>query len=245
MGDIVTIENGEPVTDTVAIANGVGLEHSSVMLLVKKYEAELNEGLSPFQIAKFKTKGRDGEKAILNEQQTTFLITLMRNSEIVVSFKRRLVSEFFKQRKAIAELSARQNNDQWKDARKNGKIVLLQKTDVIKVFCEYATVQGSTKSSMYYMAIAKMQNKALFFLEQKYPNLREVLSIKQLAQASAADDIVEKALADGMAQEMNYRDIYKMAKERVELFSTIIGRSPVCDLLSSTTSIKIENKGKK
>jgi phage regulator Rha-like protein len=242
---IVRVDGGEPVTDTLIIADGVNIEHRAVMLLVKKYEAQLNRGLSPFQMVKGKTAGRPIDYAILNEHQTMFLITLMRNSDIVVNFKYTLVGAFLSQRQALAELSARQNNDQWKDARKNGKVVLLQKTDVIKVFCEYATNQGSTKSSMYYMAIAKMQNKALFFLEQKYPNLREVLSIKQLAQASAADDIVEKALADGMAQEMNYKDIYKMAKERVELFPTIIGRSPVCDLLSSTTSIKIENKGKK
>jgi phage regulator Rha-like protein len=41
--------------------------------------------------------------ALLNEQQTTLLITYMRNNEVVREFKKRLVSEFFTMRSALAK----------------------------------------------------------------------------------------------------------------------------------------------
>ncbi|AHB69565.1 gp79 [Cronobacter malonaticus] len=43
------------------------------------------------------------EIALLNEQQTTLLITYMRNNEVVRAFKKRLVSEFFAMRGELAK----------------------------------------------------------------------------------------------------------------------------------------------
>jgi hypothetical protein len=37
--------------------------------------------------------------------------------------------------------------------------------------------------------------------------------------------IVIKALADGMAQGLHYKDIYKLAKVRVEGFAEVIGKT--------------------
>jgi hypothetical protein len=70
-----------------------------------------------------------------------------------------------------------------------------------------------------------MENKALFLLEQKYTNLRDTLDIHQLSTIKSADQIVMKALKDGMDKGMHYRDIYAMAKLRVESFAEIIGKT--------------------
>ena len=40
--------------------------------------------------------------ALLNEQQTTLLITYMRNNDVVRKFKKKLVAEFFRMRGALA-----------------------------------------------------------------------------------------------------------------------------------------------
>lgn len=58
-------------------------------------------GLVRFEIApraKGQHGGGDVQFAILNEQQSTFLLTLMRNTEIVVRFKVELVKEFYGRR---------------------------------------------------------------------------------------------------------------------------------------------------
>ena len=79
----------ELVTSLI-IAEGVKKDHSSIMTLVRKYENDLNEfGTCRFEI--LKTKGRPLEYVCLNEQQTTLLITFMRNNDVVINFKKNLV----------------------------------------------------------------------------------------------------------------------------------------------------------
>ncbi|CZW49135.1 Uncharacterized phage-encoded protein [Enterobacter kobei] len=48
--------------------------------------------------------------ALLNEQQTTLLITYMRNNEVVREFKKRLVYEFFTMRSALAKKKMDRNS---------------------------------------------------------------------------------------------------------------------------------------
>lgn len=95
---IVTVANGQAVTTSLAIAQGTDNDHASVIKLVRNYLADLEEfGRVGFEIAPFETAGgtQKREVAVLNEQQSTLLLTLMRNSEIVVRFKVRLVKAFF------------------------------------------------------------------------------------------------------------------------------------------------------
>ena len=75
-----------------------------------------------------------------------------------------------------------------------------------------------------------MENNALFFIEARYKNLREIMTIKQLMQVATADDVIEKAIQEGMDSGMHYKDIFKLAKERVIAFATIIGKSQLHDL---------------
>jgi len=92
---LVAIENGEARTTSLAIAEGTDNEHASVLLLVRKYLQDLEE----FGLVDFKSQrsgGRPTEYAVLNEPQSTLVMTYMRNSEIVRAFKKRLVSEFFR-----------------------------------------------------------------------------------------------------------------------------------------------------
>ena len=154
----------------------------------------------------------------------------MKNSKPVVAFKKKLTKEFFKIRTALAKIAAQQKDADWLEMRKDGKIAHRQKTDVIKRFVEYATNQGSKSASRYYLALAKMENSALFFLEQRFKNVREVLVIRQLMIVSMADDVVENALVAGMADGLPYKDCYQLAKQRIVAFSSLAGRSPILSL---------------
>ena len=228
MSNLVENDGKKVFTTSLIIANGVGIEHRAVIKLLKTHSTTAT--LSTFEMLKLSRGGRPVEYAKLNELQTTFLITLMRNSEKVVEFKEKLTVEFYRQREIIAKLIAQQQNPDWQNVRADGKFIYRQKTDVIKRFVEYAEDQGSTSSGRYYTALAKMENKALFLIDMKYKNLREIMTIKQLMQVSTADDVVEKALEDGMKDGLDYHDIYKLAKSRVVAFAEIIGKSPVQNL---------------
>lgn len=94
MNALVTLNGGEAVTTTLAIAEGTELDHASVILLVRKYLDDIKEfGLVDFKSES--TGGRPTEYATLNEQQATLIMTYMRNSDIVRGFKKRLVKAFW------------------------------------------------------------------------------------------------------------------------------------------------------
>lgn len=99
---LVEIKKLDLVTSTIAIADGVGRGHDTIIKLVDRNKADLEEfGKVGFEIR----AGYNNAKvrvALLNEQQTTLLITYMRNNNVVRSFKKRLVAEFFRMRHALA-----------------------------------------------------------------------------------------------------------------------------------------------
>lgn len=105
ISDLVVERHGEPVTTSLAIAEGTRVEHASVIKLVRTYLEDLEEfGRVGFEIAPFETAGgvQHRDVAFLNEPQSTLLLTYMRNSDIVRSFKKALVRAFFELRDAFA-----------------------------------------------------------------------------------------------------------------------------------------------
>lgn len=84
MFDLVTIQNETPVTTTLAIADGAKKEHASVISLVRRYQPDLERfGPCRFEIDMAQRPQGGGapvEYAILNERQSTLLLTYMRNT---------------------------------------------------------------------------------------------------------------------------------------------------------------------
>ena len=109
---LVTItQNNEAVTTSLDIAEGTENDHASVIKLVRTYSSDLEEfGLLDFKSES--TGGRPTEYAILNEDQATLLMTYMRNSEIVRTFKKRLVKEFRSMHNALQQTQLPQTYSQ-------------------------------------------------------------------------------------------------------------------------------------
>lgn len=231
MNDLVVIKDSVPVVSTFDLFARMGYsEHRNLKETVDAHIDAFNEfGVMRFETVKPKSEkgGRPVKCYLLNEDQFTFLAMLMKNTKEVVALKAKIAKEFIRMRQTLANLVAQQKDPSWQNVRADGKAVYLQKTDVIKQFVEYATAQGSQSANKYYTNLAQMENKALFFIEAKYKNLREIMTIKQLMQVATADDVIEKALKEGMDAGLHYKDIYQLAKERVIAFANIIGKSHV------------------
>lgn len=104
MNDIVTLHHNEPMTTSLAIADGVEMEHASILKLIRNHVEDLAEfGGVGFEIQPFDTNGGKQWRDVyfLNEQQSTLLITFMRNSPVVIAFKKALVRAFFAMRDRI------------------------------------------------------------------------------------------------------------------------------------------------
>ena len=99
---IIEIIENEPRVSHKIIAKNTKVQEKNVVELVDKYIIQLKKfGLIPFQTEKTENRGRPSKTYYLNEQQATLLITFMRNNEIVINFKIKLVSEFFKMRESL------------------------------------------------------------------------------------------------------------------------------------------------
>ena len=235
MEKLVSLYQGkEARVSTFNIFAGFGYkEHRSFKMVIfknrEKFEARGKLFAATVVAANKKKKGGQEQGYLLNERQFRLLVLLAKNTPESIDLKEKIDNEFERMKNALAQATANRSNQDWVNSRKDGKQIYLQKTDVIKSFVDYATEQGSESAKLYYRNIAKMENAALFILEQKYPNVREFLNIRQLFQIATADQIVEKALQDGMTQKLHYKDIYQLAKDRVIQFSNIIGKSLVIE----------------
>jgi len=108
---IVTLHKKQLTTTSEIIAENCGIQHKNALALIRKYI----DKFQMFNPVAFQT--RQGEKlpqggfaqsteiAILNEPQATFLITLFRNTDIVINFKSELVAEFWRMREILSDLS--------------------------------------------------------------------------------------------------------------------------------------------
>lgn len=224
MNEIVKIVENIPLVSTLDMWEGLGVEHHAVMQLIKKYELKFQK-IRTFAFQMQKTKGRPTSFCYLDEEQATFLIALMKNSDVVVDFKFRLTREFYRMKKFLSDVASQRQNAQWLETRNAGKIKRREETDTIKRFVEYAVTQGSKNAERYYSNISTMQNKSLFFYEQKFKNLRDILNLQQLSVVICADGIVSKAIEDGMDQKLHYKEIYQLAKKRIESFAEIHGKT--------------------
>ena len=222
--ELVRIDGREPVVSSEVLAKGFEVTHQAVLKLIEKY-SERFQTLRTFGFQIRKSGGRDVRFVLFNEEQTAFLGSLLRNTDRVVEFKARLTSEFFRMRSALSALSAQKQNTEYLERRTAGKLTRRTETDTIKRFVEYAKKQGSQHAERYYANISKMKNKALFFLGEKFDNIREMLTTHQLSMVEAADTIVIRALAEGMDSATPYKDIFTTAKKRVEAFAELIGKS--------------------
>ncbi len=85
-------------TTSSIISVGVQIEHRAVLQLIKKYIDKLKTfGDVLFETESLKTAGGNQKReiAVLNEPQTTLLLTFFKNTEIVVNFKLALVQTFY------------------------------------------------------------------------------------------------------------------------------------------------------
>lgn len=231
MGDLVIVVNNEVFTTSLIIAEKTNNSVHSVRELIKTYKSDLEEfGVLSFEMrkpSKNSKGGRPQEIYYLNEQQTTLLLAFMRNSEIVVDFKKKLVKEFYRMKKTLEKIYSMRKTDVWVETRQNQKLARKDETKTIKVFVEYAISQGSENAKRYYNLITSMENKALFIVKDKFPNLKDVLTPRQLMNSAVCNEIVINALEEGMEKNMFYKDIFQMAKQRVETFASVMPKTQV------------------
>ena len=211
MDSIVSLKNDDCFTDSKIIAEGTGNKHRSIQRLIETHKESLERfGKVRFEITPSKTNGGIQHMKIyqLNEQQATFLITLLRNNDVVIEFKVRLVQEFFKMREFIRQ----RQTPEWLETRKQGKLTRKSETDTIKALVEYAKEQGSKNADLLYTVYTKLANKTAGI------DGRDRANVMQLNNLNLIEHIILNVIKDGMVKDKHYKDIYQDSKLALQDF---------------------------
>ncbi len=121
--NLVKLKGNDCFTNSKIIADGTGITHAKLKRTIRKHQETLKTlgRLSvPYGIES--TGGRPIEVYDLNEQQATFLITLLKNTEPVIKFKLELVKEFYRMRQFILE----RQTTSWLETRKRKAVNIQQ-----------------------------------------------------------------------------------------------------------------------
>ena len=211
MYELVEVRKDGIFTNSKVIAEGTGNKHHAVREIIKKYKTDIEEFGTLSILNEESTGGRPMEVFFLNEEQATFVITLLRNSKVVVKFKKELVRQFYAMRRFLIEKQSKL----WNDTRLSSKENRLKEMDVIKLLVEYAKEQGSTHSDKLYLIYTKLANTIV-------GGKRDDMTASELNTLTLVESIIKQTIEIDMSMGMNYKDIYKDCKERIGKFAEII-----------------------
>jgi phage regulator Rha-like protein len=100
-------DDGTLVVDSRLVAQGLGIDHHNFMQTISKHksQAESAFGILLFQTEVLKGRGQPEKYCLLNEGQSTFYMTLSRNTPQVVRLKAGLVKAFFDAKRQLEDRS--------------------------------------------------------------------------------------------------------------------------------------------
>ena len=217
MNELVFLQNEEPFTTSLVIAEGTDNQHKSVVRLINEHSKRI-ERWGQIRFSDLKSTnplgGRPTKVAYLNEQQATFLITLLKNNDIVLDFKAELVDQFFKMRQALQQIALQRPL-----IRQSTKITQRKVTDAIKEYViPNARANGSTApDKVFYMTYNKLFNKVANIPAGQ----RDTLTISQLIMLDQKQDVAAANIRIKAKRGEGYREIYSGTKNAVEGYAQI------------------------
>lgn len=206
---------GEPYTTSEIIAAGTGINHRRVRDAIRKYQTDL-EAFGVLGAYQTKTPnnqegGRNATGYILNEQQATFLLTLLKNTPIVVAFKKELVRQFYAMRSLLLERAS----PVWQDARSLGKEIRRRETEAIKRLVDYAAAQGSRNAGMYYVNLSRLADATVGIVE------RDRAQVVQLTALLLVEQTIAREITAGIEAGAPYWAIYQAIRDRLAAFPAV------------------------
>lgn len=221
MKELVFLQNKQPVTTSLIVAENTKNQHESLVRLINEHKTRFEHwGQIYFTDLKSGNKngdlrGRPTKVAILNEPQATFLITLLRNNDVVLDFKEQLVDQFYKMRSILLN----RQNEEWRAIRQAGKRGNKEMRAVIQqALLPLAREQGYDKPEKF---LYINYNNAINRAAKIQPHSRDELSLGQLYEVEKMQNMVEVSIRGLAARGDNYKQIYKDTNQTLENYSRL------------------------
>lgn len=221
MNDMVVVQDGIPMVDSVMVAKRFGKIHRDVMRAIRGMDCSEEFRMRNFAHSDYEVRGKTFESVLMTKMGFCFLVMGFTGRE-AAQWKEAYINAFEAMEKS---LQAKTDGIEWKQARLQGKAARKSLTDAVQSFVEYAKAQGSSSAERYYSNITKMEYAALEMTEKGQPvpkDFRNTLDLMDLGFLVAAEQVCKLALEDGMRRRLPYKEIYLLAKERVLKYSDAI-----------------------
>jgi Rha family phage regulatory protein len=216
---LVETRAGKAVTTSLLIADKFGKRHSHVLEAIQKIEAPQSFTEPNFRLSEYTDPtGRALPMYSVTRDGFMFLAMGFKGKK-AAEWKVKFIGAF----SLMEERLLRQHNLSWQQVRLEGKTVRRELTDAVSEFVEYATLQGSQNARLYFQSITMMTYRALFFVKAASPKpFRDMLDTMQAIFLATAEYIARQALIEGMQQHLHYKDIYKLARDRVTAYAATL-----------------------
>lgn len=223
---IVHVDSGEPSTTSLIIAFEFGRPHKNVLREIDSLVEDGTIDRLNFELISYTDEMNREQRAYrLNERAALTAMPFIGGKKSREGQKK-LVDAFIAMRSELTRIKVQQHDAVWQQARLSGKVARLELTDAVQEFVEYAHQQGSTNARMYYKSITMMEYRALFLISKAVgEGFRDKLTALQCSYLATAESIAQRALRECMTNGLHYKAIYTLAKERVEQFASMIGKS--------------------
>lgn len=224
MHDLIQVDNGQLSTTSLLVAEKFGKQHGHVLRAIRSLECSPEFNRSNFGAIEYAdSKGRSMPAYRISRDGFTML-AMGFTGAVAAKWREAFIGAFNAMERKLRSTAALHSDPLWQKFRLGGKVVRHDLTDTLRDFIEYAKGQGSTSAEKYYMIVTKMEYKALFMVgEAVGKDFRDRLTIRQTSYLTAAEAIAQKAFREGMAKGVHYKEIYQLAKLRVEAYSGLLG----------------------
>ena len=210
----------------------IGLEfvimHNQILVKIRKLIVDIPTVKKEFEEAIF-TNERNREYPMYHISRRGYMSLVLnldaksKESKLLLMQKKELfIDAFDAMEKRILKEQNNKQNVEWNKSREQGKHIRLELSDAIKEFVEHANNQGSTQANRYYSNITKMEYKALGFVQEAKPKIRETLDLMELHQLILAEDLCRRKLKQYMNEKLHYKEIYILVKQDIEKFANVL-----------------------
>ncbi len=203
----------EPYTTTAVMAECTGMKPRYIKSAVTSHKKEFESFGLLVAYQTESTGGRPERHYRLNEPQATFLMTLLKNTPIVLEFKKELVRQFY----TMCEYIRERQSPIWADTRALGKQIRKEESDAIKALVDYARGQGSQHAGRYYISLSRLADASAGITD------RDTATVMQLNSLLMMERLIAKEIQAGIEGGRPYKDVYSACKERLSRFVAVTG----------------------
>jgi len=241
---MIELVNNTPLTSTKVIEFYTEVKHQNILQLFRRHEESIKKfGVIMFEKWKPKKGSRGGRPETfyyLNEEQFTFFIMLMANSEKVVNLKIELNKQFHQLRKALLQSELNKQNEEWLESRKNGKQARKELVDAIeklrKIHITNKPDSNYAKNPRtMYSNFTRIIDKSLFDIKVSSKNKRDLMTTKQLNNLGVAEIAIAKIIYKAIDNNKDAKETYKLIQNEIEPYVKFLGgKTPIIDVLLGT-----------